>query len=154
MKYDGILVALYVLVLIVIAYEFFSQVALTVVIVLLLVLVAVQKSGLEKLIRSTEGERNKRLDEISAKIDDVSRKADNFKEDLNRQVVFVDNKVSEVRQFVEGEVSNVYSEISNRVTQLEDKLEEIRQGFSAAIGSLDERIRPLEKEEEEPSDAF
>ena len=92
MRYDGVLIALYILVLVLIVKVLFSMVALTVVIVLLMVMALVQRFGLENLVKSKEDERNKKLDEILIKIEEVSKKTDNFKDDVNRQVVFVDNK--------------------------------------------------------------
>jgi len=149
MKYDGILVALYVLALAVIAIEFFSMVALTVVIVLLIVMIAVQKAGLENSIRALREEKNDKLNEILAKIEEVSRKTDNFKEDLGKQVVFVDNRVADVRHFVESELTNTFTELSRRLGELEDKLKESKQSMASAVGSLDERIHDMQREEEE-----
>ncbi|KHO47546.1 MAG: hypothetical protein QT00_C0002G0199 [archaeon GW2011_AR5] len=149
MKYDGILVALYVLALAVIAIEFFSMVALTVVIVLLIVMIAVQKAGLENSIRALREEKNDKLNEILAKIEEVSRKTDNFKEDLGKQVVFVDNRVADVRHFVESELTNTFTELSRRLGELEDKLKESKQSMASAVGSLDERIQDIQREEEE-----
>ena len=149
MKYDGILVALYVLALAVIAIEFFSMVALTVVIVLLIVMIAVQKAGLENSIRTLREEKNDKLNEILAKIEEVSRKTDNFKEDLGKQVVFVDNRVADVRHFVESELTNTFTELSRRLGELEDKLKESKQSMASAVGSLDERIQDMQREEEE-----
>ena len=149
MKYDGILVALYVLALAVIAIEFFSMVALTVVIVLLIVMIAVQKAGLENSIRTLREEKNDKLNEILAKIEEVSRKTDNFKEDLGKQVVFVDNRVADVRHFVESELTNTFTELSRRLGELEDKLKESKQSMASAVGSLDERIQDIQREEEE-----
>src|SRR3989338_1627044 len=141
MKYEGILVALYILVLAVIAIELFSQIALTVVIVLLIVMIAVQKAGLEKPIRSFRDEKDKKLDDILSKVEEVSKKADNFKEDLGRQVVFVDNRVADVRHFVENEIQNVYAEISKRLAELEERLKESKETLASAVGSLDARIQ-------------
>lgn len=154
MKYDGILIALYILALVVIVVELFSMVALTVVIVLLIVMIAVQKVGLEKTVKSIENERNKRLDDILAKIEDVSKKTDNFKEDFNRQVVFVDNKVAEVRHFVETEMQNFYAELSRKMSEIEYKLDDAKQTLAAAVGSLDERLRGIESEEEPAEEGF
>ena len=149
MKYDGILLGLYVLVLVVIAIELFSMVSLTVVIVLLMVMIIVQKIGLEKMIKSVENEKNKKLDEILAKIEDVSKHAESFKDDMSRQVVFVDNKIGEVRHLVEVEMNNTYIEMSRKVAEIEERLNELKQGFAAAVGSLDERLHNTEKPEEE-----
>jgi low affinity Fe/Cu permease len=149
MKYDWILIALYLLVLVVIAKELFSMAALTVVIVLLMVIVIIQKMGLERLINSGETERNKKLDDMTSKIEEVSRKVDNHKEDFSRQVVFVDSKVNDVRHFVEVEINNAYSDLSRRLVGIEDKLNEMRHIFSAAVGSLDERIQSTEQKDED-----
>ncbi len=149
MKYDWILIALYLLVLAVIAINLFSEAALTVVIVMLIVIVIVQKMGLEKVIKSGETEHNKKMDEMTAKIEDVSRKVDNHKEDTNRQIVFVDSKINDVRHFVEVEINNSYSDLSRRLAGIEDKLNEMRHIFSAAVGSLDERIQSTEQKDEE-----
>lgn len=151
MKYDGVLIALYILVLAVLVIKLFSMVALTIVIVLLIVMIAVQKTGLEKMIKNLESEKNTKLDEIISKIDDVSRKTENFKEDLNRQVVFVDNKIGEVKHFVETEMNSAYSELARKVLEFEERLSEVRQNMASAIGSMDERLQNMEKEEETES---
>jgi predicted nucleic acid-binding Zn-ribbon protein len=149
MKYDWILIGLYLLVLIVIVRDLFSMMALTVVIVLLMVIVIVQKIGLEKMINSGEEERNRKLDDMRAKIEGISNKTDGYRDDFNRQIVFVDNKVSEVRHFVEVEISNAYNDLSRRLVGIEERLNEVRQLFSAAVGSLDERVESVEKKEDE-----
>ncbi len=154
MKYDGILVALYILALVVIVVELLSMVALTVVIILLIAMVVVQKVGLEKSIKYLEGERNKRLDDIIAKIEEVSKKTENFKEDFNRQVVFVDNKVAEVRHFVETEMQNFYGDLSRKISELEDRLADAKQTFAAAVGSLDERIQNVERKGETKEEEY
>lgn len=148
MKYDGVLIALYVLALIVVLKEFFNTIGLTIVVVLLILMMVVQKIGLEKMIKKLESEKNNRLDEIVTKIDDVGRRVDGFKDDTNRQVVFVDNKVSDLRHFVGVEVQNVHSELSRQVIALEDRINEIKQTMSSAVGSLDDRIRVEETKDE------
>ena len=149
MKYDWMLIGLYILVLVVLVRELFSMVALTGVIVLLMIILIVQKIGLENLISSKEIERDRKLDDIRIKVDGISNKVDAHKDDFNRQIVFVDNKVSEVRHFVEVEVNNAYSELSRRLGGIEDKINEVRHLFSAAVGSLDERVQEVEQKEEE-----
>lgn len=149
MKYDGILIALYILALVVIVVEFFSMVSLTVMVVLLIVMIAVQKAGLENSIKGLREERDGKLNEILAKIEEVSKKADSFKEDLGRQVVFVDNRVADVRHFVESELTNTFTELSRRLGELEEKLKESKQSMASAVGSLDERIQDMQREEEE-----
>ena len=152
MKYDGVLIALYILALIVVARTFFDTIGLTIVIVLLILMMVVQKSGLEKMIKSVERDKDNKLGEILAKVDDVAKKVDNFKDDVNRQVVFVDNKVADLRHFVEVEVQSVHGELSRQVVALEDRLNELKQSMSSAVGSLDDRIRVEEiKEEKEES---
>jgi len=146
MKHDWILIGLYLLILIVIVRELFSMIALTAVVVLLMV---VQKIGLENLINSKEDERNRKLDDVRAKVDAVSSKVDTHRDDFNRQIVFVDNKVSEVRHFVDVEVNNAYNDLTRRLGGMEDKINEIRQLFSAAVGSLDERVQEVEQKDEE-----
>ena len=143
------LVALFVLALVVIAVELSNMVALTVVIVLLIVMIAVQKAGLENSIKALKMEKNDKLNEILAKIEEVSRKADNFKEDLGKQVVFVDNRVADVRHLVESELTSTFTELSRRLGELEDKLKESKQSMASAVGSLDERIQDMQREEEE-----
>lgn len=151
MKYDGILLGLYALALVVIAVELFSMVALTVVIILLMVMIVVQKVGLEKMIKSVKSEHNKKLDEILSKVEDVSKRTESFKDDMNRQVVFVDNKIGEVKHLVEVEMNNTYIEISRKVAEIEERLNDLKQGFAAAIGSLDERLHSTEEEKAEES---
>ena len=151
MKYDGVLIALYVLALIVVLKEFFNTIGLTIVVVLLILMMVVQKIGLEKMIKAAEKEKDNKLGEIVSKVDEISRKVDNFKEDANRQVVFVDNKVADLRHFMEVEMQNVHSQLSRQVLELEDKLNEIKRTMSSAVGSLDERIR-VEEEKEEVSE--
>ena len=148
MKYDGVLIALYVLALIVVLKEFFNTIGLTIVVVLLILMMVVQKIGLEKMIKAVEKEKDNKLGEIVSKVDEISRKVDNFKEDANRQVVFVDNKVADLRHFMEVEMQNVHSQLSRQVLELEDKLNEIKRTMSSAVGSLDERIRVEEEKEE------
>ena len=155
MKYDGVLIALYILALIVVARTFFDTIGLTIVIVLLILMMVVQKSGLEKMIKSVERDKDNKLGEILAKVDDVAKKVDNFKEEVNGQGVFVDNQVADLRHFVEVEVQNVHSELSRQVVALEDRLNEIKQTMSSAVGSLDDRIRvEEEKEESKNEEAF
>ena len=154
MKYDGVLIALYVLALIVVLKEFFNTIGLTIVVVLLILMMVVQKIGLEKMIKAVEKEKDNKLGEIVSKVDEISRKVDNFKEDANRQVVFVDNKVADLRHFMEVEMQNVHSQLSRQVLELEDKLNEIKRTMSSAVGSLDERIRVEEKREESEEEAF
>jgi uncharacterized protein YoxC len=149
MKYDYVLIGLYLLVLFVIAKELFSMVAITVVLVLLMVVVMVQKMGLENSISSTGKKNERKIEEMTTKVDDVSKKADRYKEDTNRQLEFVDNKVADVKQFVEVEIANAYGDLSRRIADLEDRVNEIRQIFAAAVGSLDERVQGVEKKEEE-----
>ncbi len=148
MKYDGVLIALYVLALIVVLREFFNTIGLTVVVVLLILMMVVQKIGLEKMVRRFENEKNNRLDEITAKIDTIGNKVDGFKDDMGRQVVFVDSKVADLRHFAEVEIQNVHSELSRQVLALEGRINEIKQTMSAAVGSLDDRIRAEEAKEE------
>ncbi len=154
MKYDGVLIALYILALIVVARTFFDTIGLTIVIVLLILMMVVQKSGLEKMIKSVERDKDNKLGEILAKVDDVAKKVDNFKDDVNRQVVFVDNKVADLRHFVEVEVQSVHGELSRQVVALEDRLNELKQSMSSAVGSLDDRIRveEIKEEKEENTD--
>ncbi|MFA4819520.1 MAG: hypothetical protein WC613_01015 [Candidatus Aenigmatarchaeota archaeon] len=154
MKYDGVLIALYILVLVVIVVKIFDMVAITVVLILIILMVIIQKSGLEKLLKFNENERNKKLDEILAKVDDISKRTDNFKDDINRQVVFVDNKVSEVRHFVEVEVSDIYNDLSRKLTGIEDRIGELRQTLASSIGSMDERIRGIESKKDVESVEF
>ena len=153
MKYDGVLIALYVLALLVVLKEFFNTIGLTIVVVLLILMMIVQKIGLEKMVKKLENEKNNRLDEITRKIDDIGKKVDSFKDDMNRQVVFVDNKVADLRNFVEVEVQNVHSELSRQILTIEGRINEIRQTMSSAVGLLDDRIRAEEekKESEEES---
>ena len=148
MKYDGVLIALYVLALIVVLKEFFNTVGLTIVVVLLILMMVVQKIGLEKMVEKLESEKNIRLDEITTKIDAIGNKMDGFKDDVNRQVVFVDNKVADLKQFVEVEVQNVHGELSRQILLLEERINEIKQTMSSAVGSLDDRIRAEESKDE------
>ena len=149
MKYEGILIALYILALVVVIVELFNMIALTVVIILLIVMIAVQKAGLENSIKQLRDEKNTKLEDMLTKIEEISKKADNFKEELGRQVVFVDNRVTDVRHFVEAEITNAYTEISRKLAELEDKLQESKQTLASAVGSLDERIQDMQREEEE-----
>lgn len=148
MKYDGVLIALYILALVVVLKYSFNETGVIVVTVLLILMIIVQKIGLEKMIKKLESEKNNRLDEITSKIDDVGRKVESFKDDMNRQVVFVDNKVADLRNFVEVEVQNVHSELSRQILSMGDRINEIKQTMSSAVGSLDDRIRAEEKKEE------
>src|SRR3989337_405582 len=125
MRYDWLLIGLYILVLVVLVRELFGMVALAGVIVLLMIIIVVQKIGLENLINAKEEERNRKLDDIRSKVDAIANRVD-----ANRQVVFVDNKVSEVRRFVEVEVNNAYNELSRRLAGIEDKIGEVRHLFS------------------------
>src|SRR3989338_3934315 len=154
MKYDGVLIALYLLALVVIVVKIFDMVAITVVLILIILMIIIQKSGLEKLLKSNENERNKKLDEILAKVEEISKRTDNFKDDINRQVVFVDNKVSEVRHFAEVEVSDIYNDLSRKLTGIEDRISELRQTLAASIGSMDERIRGIESKKDVESTEF
>lgn len=149
MKYDYVLIALYLLVLFVIAKELFTTVALTVTLILVMVIVIVQKLGLENSVSASEKRTERKLEEMSVRIDDVSKRLDRHKDDTNRQVEFVDSKVSDVRHFVEVEVANSYNELSRRLAEIEDRLNEAKQIFAAAVGSLDERVQNVEKEERE-----
>ena len=149
MRYDGILIALYILVLVLIAKELFSMVALTVVIVLLMALIMVQRFGLENLIKSREGERNKKLDDLLVKVEEISKKTDNFKDDVNRQIIFVDNKVADLRHFFEVEIQNFYSDLLRKMAAIEDRLGDVKQTVASAVGSLDERIQDVEKKDEQ-----
>src|SRR3989338_3702945 len=135
MKYDGILVALYILALVVVVVELFNMIAITVVIILLVVMMAVQKAGLENSIKALRNEKDEKMNEMLAKIEEVSKKADNFKEDLGRQVVFVDNRVADVRHFVETEITNAYNDISRKLVELEERLKESKQTLASAVGS-------------------
>src|SRR3989338_789322 len=158
MKYDGVLIALYILALIVVARTFFDTIGLTIVIVLLILMMVVQKSGLEKMIKSVERDKDNKLGEILAKVDDVAKKVDNFKEDVNRQVVYIFFEIINLRHFVEVEVQSVHGELSRQVVALEDRLNELKQSMSSAVGSLDDRIRveeiKEEKEENTDEEAF
>ncbi len=149
MKYDYILIGLYLLVLFVIAKELFTTVALTVTLILIMVIVIVQKIGLENTVSSSEKRTERKLEEMSLRIEDTSKRLDRYKDDTNRQVEFVDSKVSDVRHFVEVEVANTYNELSRRLADIEDRLNEARQIFAAAVGSLDERVQNVEKEKQE-----
>ena len=149
MKYDYVLIGLYLLVLFVIATSLFTTVALTVTLTLIMVIVIVQKMGLENNVSAVEKRAERRIEEISLKVDDVSRRLDRYKDDTNRQVEFVDNKVSDVRHFVDVEVANAYNELSRKLADIEDRLNEARQIFAAAVGSLDERVQSVEKRKQE-----
>ena len=92
MKYDFILIALYLLVLAVIAIELFDMVAITVIFVLIILIVILQKVGIHDTLESFRSNTDTKLDEMTRKIDSISRKADDIKEDVSKQVSFVDNK--------------------------------------------------------------
>lgn len=155
MKYDGLLIILSLLVVALLAVELLDMAALTVVVVLIVLIAVVQRAGFGHALKKVD-EKTDKIHEILSKVEDVSKKFDNFKDDITRQVTFVDGRVSEVRNFVEVEVQNTHMELSRRLAEVEDKFNDMKQTLSAAIGSLDERIRAAEekKDEEEPTDSI
>ncbi len=147
MKYDFVLVALYLLILAVIAIELFNMVAITVVFVLMILVVILQKVGLQDLIDSLRLGTDKRIEEISQKVDLIAMKADEIKSDVNRQLSFVDNKMADMRHLMDIEIGNSYNELSRKLAIIEDRLNDVKQIFSAAVGSMDERLKNVEDAE-------
>ncbi len=148
MKYDFILIALYLLVLAIIAIELFDMVAITVIFVLLILVVILQKVGLQDALNTLRFDNDKRIEEINQKVDSISRKTDEIKDDVAKQVSFVDNKIADVRHLVEVEIGTSYNELSRKLAGIEDRLNEVRQIFAAAVGSLDERMKNVENDKE------
>ena len=62
---------------------------------------------------------------------------------------FVYNRGAVSHLFVESELTKTNTEVSRRLGELEDKLKESKQSMASAVGSLDERIQDIQREEEE-----
>ena len=117
------------------------------VISMLLLLIAIL---LGKINTKTEVSRLKegiteKLDAITSKIDAIP-KTDDIKESFNRDIMFLDRKISELRNEYTVELEKQYRELARKILEVENSVGEIRRTVGAAFGSLEERLGERDEE--------
>ncbi len=113
---------------------------------LLIVILLGKINARSEVSRLKEGITEK-LDAITSKIDAIP-KTDGIKESFNRDLLFLDSKVNELRNEYTVEMEKQYRELARKIAEVENGLGEIRRTLGAAFGTLEERLESVEHEEE------
>jgi replicative DNA helicase len=120
----------------------------SIVVMLVLIIVLVQKISTEGKIEEVEKKRVKSIDTVAEKLDIFSNKAEELKKNLNRNMFVIENRIFEIGHSQQNEMEKHYRELARKIFDVENKLNSVKKTLGAAVGSLDERVKRFEKEEE------
>jgi len=148
MFFNRALPILYIIVLAMILIELFEFWGLAIVLMLFLLITLVQKMSVENKIEASDRARKNLIDLITEKLDRLSSRIGEIGYNLDKHVFALENRIDEVRHFYEVEMDRNYRELARKIFELENRLNDIKKTVGAAFGSLDERVRKFEKEEE------
>ncbi|MBI2075632.1 MAG: hypothetical protein HYT72_00095 [Candidatus Aenigmarchaeota archaeon] len=143
MSIENILIAVYLVSLIIAWQAAQPQVVISMLLLLIIIL-------LGKIDAKTEATKLKesiasKLDSITMKVDSIP-KTDDIKESFNRDIMFLDRKISELRNEYTVEMEKQYRELARKILEVENSVGEIRRTVGAAFGSLEERLGEREEE--------
>ncbi|MFH0832127.1 MAG: hypothetical protein V1900_00170 [Candidatus Aenigmatarchaeota archaeon] len=147
MDYNKLLLILYVITLAVILVEFFKIWGFAVTLMLILIIIIVQRINFEKAIDDMKKKRNQLIDIISERIDIFSERIESLRLDMNRDMVMIENRISELRNNQKAENERNYRELARKMFDIENKLNSVKKTLGAAFGSLDERVEQIEEKE-------
>ena len=148
MFFDRALPILYIVVLAIILIELFEFWGLAIILMLFLIITLVQKMSVESKIEETDRARKNLINLITEKLDNFSNRIGEIGYNLDKHVFALERRVDEVRHSYEIEMDRNYRELARKIFDLENRLNDVKKTLGAAFGSLDERVRKFEKEEE------
>lgn len=137
MRMETVLVLIYIISLVVALQVASPQILISLLLILIITLVAKidAKSESAKLRESLTA----KLDSITVKIDSIP-KTEDIKESFNRDIMFLDRKISELRNEYTVELEKQYRELARKILEVENSISEIRRTVGAAFGPLEERL--------------
>ncbi len=142
------MLVLYAIALIIIVVEVSAFWGVAITMMLVLVITLLQKMDTEGKIRDLNQKKERMLDLITERLDIFSSRLREIDQNLNRNAFNIENKIAETRHFVEDENERNYRELAKKIFDIENKLNSVKKTLGAAFGSLDERVKRFEKEEE------
>jgi len=148
MFFDRALPILYIVVLAIILIELFEFWGFAIILMLFLIITLVQKMSVESKIEETDRARKNLINLITEKLDNFSNRIGEIGYNLDKHVFALERRVDEVRHSYEIEMDRNYRELARKIFDLENRLNDVKKTLGAAFGSLDERVRKFEKEEE------
>jgi uncharacterized protein YlxW (UPF0749 family) len=147
MGYDKMVLLLYIVTLFIIVVAL-SQWEVSIVFLLVLIIVLFQKISTEEKIEEISRNRDKIINVVTERLDSFSNKTEALKQNLNRNMFVIENRILEIRHSHEDEIEKHYRELARKIFDVENKLNAVKKTLGAAFGSLDERVKRFEKEEE------
>ena len=148
MFFDRALPILYIVVLAIILIELFEFWGFAIILMLFLIITLVQKMSVESKIEETDRARKNLINLITEKLDNFSNRIGEIGYNLDKHVFALERRIDEVRHSYEIEMDRNYRELARKIFELENRLNDVKKTLGAAFGSLDERVRKFEKEEE------
>ena len=144
---DKLLLTLYVITLAIILVELFQFWGLAITMLLLLMITVVQKIIFERGMLALTNKKNSMIDLITKRLDAFSGNIETVKNDLNRHMAVIDDRITESKHQNEVELEKHYREFARKIIDIENKLNSVKKTLGAAFGSLDERLKYVEEKE-------
>jgi 5-bromo-4-chloroindolyl phosphate hydrolysis protein len=148
MFFNKALPILYLIVLALILIELFEFWGLATILMLFLIITLVQKIHIEAKIKETDRTRKNTIDLVTEKLDIFASRIGEIGYNLDKHVYALENRINEARHSYEVEQDRNYRELARKIFDVENRLNDVKKTLGAAFGSLDERVRKFEKEEE------
>ena len=148
MFYDKVLLMLYVIVIVIVFLELHELWGIAAIVLLFLVIFLVQKINIEDKLGKYSKKREEILDNIMNRIELFSKNLDELKYNLNKHLFAVETRIDELRHDHEIEIEKNYRELAKKIFEIENRLNGVKKTLGSALGSLDERLRNIEKDSE------
>ena len=146
---DKLLLILFVAALALIVLGLFDFWLISIIFMLLLIISLMLKMSADEKIEKIEKNRSRLVTLVTDRLDGISGGIDNVRNDFNKSVFALENRVSEVKHSYETEMEENYRELAKKIFDVENKLNVVKKTLGAAYGSIDERLQRLEKKPEE-----
>ena len=145
--YDKIVLLLYLITLFTIVVAL-PQWEIAIVMLLVLIVVLFQKISVEEKIEEVDKKRGEIIDTVTERLDIFSRKTEHMRQNMNKSMFVVQNRILDIKNSHNTEIESHYRELARKIFDVENKLNAVKKTLGSAVGSLDERVKRFEKEEE------
>jgi len=112
----------------------------------IMIIVLVQKMWFRQELAKMDQKKDDLVEVVSAKIQDFSDKIVNIRDDVNRHMFAIENKISGEGKDYEKEMEMYYRDLAKKILDVENNLSKIKRTLGAGLGAMEERIGRIETE--------
>ncbi|MBI2971194.1 MAG: hypothetical protein HYY37_02105 [Candidatus Aenigmarchaeota archaeon] len=147
MRADAFLLALYIVAVLFVLYQFMSLWPLAIALLLLLLIMLIQKLHLDRKLEVELAGRRNVLSRIEERMDAFARGIEAVRVELNRSMFVIGSRLTELESS-KSEMRSSNEMLATKLIEIENKLTSIKKTLGAAFGSLDDRIHLMEEQED------